>query len=601
MARKCTKCGCELKTKAKFCPECGALVEEPKEIKNEQSKDLSDSGEQKGKGKLVAGAVIAGTVLLGVGGFAVAKMMNKKPEEPVRKEAKADTEKKETKQTEKKEEETYRYKWIVEPKIEAGQIYYEQVTGGDKIFNAYHKQDRYLCPILEKDGLKGVIDNRGSLLTELKYDNIIYKYIRLSDSTQIETQLETPDGQYEKTNGLSGKVKTLTLDEKEPTDPDEIIDEEYWNAGYYYDGELYCANTASEAEYTVEEVTSAVIPVQQSDKRITKLSEWLQLQGKYAIANKGELVTDFVYDECGSESDGLLAVCQDGKWGYVNKKGEVVIPIEYDASWSQYIPNSVDAADVRTISTPKEYCYAASDGYVNLRKGTEWELRNKKGEGVIPAGVFEEILPVTSQNMCWVKKDGKWGVIEVQEEAVTSTEYDAWKQPYIDWINDDLEYADTERLYEIIDVNGDLVPEIVVWDDEDSDDVTILTYQMLSEDDYVNDISVKGEDLEYIAGGNSIKYSEGSMDKYSDTVVKIFDGTWHEFKGEYGSFDSDGVQLDKNGDPIYIYIWDEDYMSKEEYEQCIAKLFSEDKAVTIKKSDGVSADEIISQIRSYKN
>lgn len=42
-------------------------------------------------------------------------------------------------------------------------------------------------------------------------------------------------------------------------------------------------------------------------------------------------------------------------------------------------------------------------------------------------------------------------------------------------------------------------------------------------------------------------------------------------------------------------------MGKEEYEQCIAKLFSEDKAVTIKKADSVSADEIISQIRNYKN
>lgn len=597
MARKCTKCGCELKTKAKFCPECGALVEEPKEIiiKNEQAKDLSDSGEQKGKGKLIAGAVIAGTVLLGVGGFAVAKMMNKKPEEPLQKEAKADTEKKETKQTEKKGEETYRYKWIVEPKIEADQIYYEQSNIWSDIFNEYHKQDElfdYL--ILEKDGLKGVIDMRGSLLTELKYDNIVYNF--LLDTEQLEFQFETPDGQYEKMAGSSDKVEALTVEEPKSSDPDELMDGKSWNAGYYYDGELYCTNTASVAEYTVEEVTGAVIPVQQSDKRITKLSEWLQLQGKYAIANEGELVTDFVYDECGSESDGLLAVCQDGKWGYVNKKGEVVIPIEYDASWSQYISNSVDAADVRTTSTPKEYCYAASNGYVNLRKGTEWELRNKKGKEVIPAGIFDEILPVTAENTCWVKKDGKWGVIEVQEEDVISTEYDDWKQEYIDWINEDYEYEDEEQWYKIIDVNGDLIPEIVNWSNKK--DTRILTCGL---DGYIADLETEAEEIEYIPGEDSVKCSAGSMDKYSDTAAKIVGSTWRELKGEYGSFDSDGVQLDENGVPIYTYIWDEDYMSKEEYEQCIAKLFSEDKAVTIKKADGVSADEIISQIRNYKN
>lgn len=135
-----------------------------------------------------------------------------KPEEPVKKEAKADTEKKETKQTEKKEEETYRYKWIVEPKIEADQIYYEQSNIWSDIFNEYHKQDElfdYL--ILEKDGLKGVIDMRGSMLTELKYANIVYNFFL--DTEQLEFQFETPDGEYEKMEGSSGKVEAMAAEE----------------------------------------------------------------------------------------------------------------------------------------------------------------------------------------------------------------------------------------------------------------------------------------------------------------------------------------------------------------------------------------------------
>ena len=104
MARKCTKCGCELKTKAKFCPECGALIEEKSKetkVKNEQAQDSSENGEKKGKGKIITGAVIVGVVVLGIGGFAAAKMMNKKSEDPVKKEAKVDTKKKETKETKK--------------------------------------------------------------------------------------------------------------------------------------------------------------------------------------------------------------------------------------------------------------------------------------------------------------------------------------------------------------------------------------------------------------------------------------------------------------------------------------------------------------------
>lgn len=38
-----------------------------------------------------------------------------------------------------------------------------------------------------------------------------------------------------------------------------------------------------------------------------------KLDGKYALANNGELITDFIYDECGScGNDELIAVCKDG-------------------------------------------------------------------------------------------------------------------------------------------------------------------------------------------------------------------------------------------------------------------------------------------------
>ena len=36
-------------------------------------------------------------------------------------------------------------------------------------------------------------------------------------------------------------------------------------------------------------------------------------------------------------------------------------------------------------------------------------------EVVISAGVFEEIRPV-HDGKCWVKKDGKWGVIRLKEK-----------------------------------------------------------------------------------------------------------------------------------------------------------------------------------------
>ncbi len=54
--------------------------------------------------------------------------------------------------------------------------------------------------------------------------------------------------------------------------------------------------------------------------------------GKFGYINKtGELVIPYIYDNI-TDFDGEYASAQkDGKWGLINKKGETIIPFEYDA------------------------------------------------------------------------------------------------------------------------------------------------------------------------------------------------------------------------------------------------------------------------------
>jgi len=40
------------------------------------------------------------------------------------------------------------------------------------------------------------------------------------------------------------------------------------------------------------------------------------------------------YDSVGDFSEGLAQVELNGKWGYVNKQGEEVVPVKYDYAWS---------------------------------------------------------------------------------------------------------------------------------------------------------------------------------------------------------------------------------------------------------------------------
>lgn len=86
-----------------------------------------------------------------------------------------------------------------------------------------------------------------------------------------------------------------------------------------------------------------------------------------------------------------------------------MIPIKYDASWKHYNETNGDKE--------KEFCYAATEGYVPLVKDGKWEMRNSKGDLVISSGAFEEILPVYD-GKCWVKKDGKWGILKLENAKI---------------------------------------------------------------------------------------------------------------------------------------------------------------------------------------
>ncbi|MEK6497260.1 WG repeat-containing protein, partial [Campylobacter jejuni] len=54
--------------------------------------------------------------------------------------------------------------------------------------------------------------------------------------------------------------------------------------------------------------------------------------GKYGFVNtKGDLVISCQYDNALSFTDGLARVCMDGKYGFINTKGRLIIPYQYDA------------------------------------------------------------------------------------------------------------------------------------------------------------------------------------------------------------------------------------------------------------------------------
>lgn len=300
------------------------------------------------------------------------------------------------------------YVWVTEPSVEADDITYISSYNYDNVsYNErqYQKQSDYA--VIKQGDLYGLIGWDGKLAAEIEYEYITGFFGRYL--------LNLKEPGYEAS--LNVDWKSYFLDESTgELAPAMGMGGAFDLSGcYYYCGKLRNVNEAYDYMgnygYTFTEPEGA-IPVRKSDVEYTDAddyyTEWLT--GPYAVYSDGKLVTDFIYEECGSQMSGILAAKKDGKWGYLDGEGNEVLPFEYDESWHSY-----DDYDSRS------YCYSASEGYVPLVKDGVWEMRDANGDIVIPEGIFEEIRPVY-HGKCWVKQDGKWGVIELGRSEAADEE-----------------------------------------------------------------------------------------------------------------------------------------------------------------------------------
>ena len=130
-------------------------------------------------------------------------------------------------------------------------------------------------------------------------------------------------------------------------------------------------------------------PVEKQQKLTEPLAvaDWRKIQkgGKWGFYDGMKTVIEPAYDEVFCFRDGLASVELDEKCGYINDKGEVVIPLEYETAMS------------------------FSEGLAAVTKRDKFGYINKENTVVIP---FEYDAATAFENgEAKVKKDGKWGTI----------------------------------------------------------------------------------------------------------------------------------------------------------------------------------------------
>lgn len=133
------------------------------------------------------------------------------------------------------------------------------------------------------------------------------------------------------------------------------------------------------------------------DTRLTKL--WFQdVKG-----NKKLTLPIEKYNDCWGFKNGYAAVksAETGKFGWINEKGEEVIPCVYEDFFSEG---------------------AFADGMAAVMKDGKWGFINLNNETVIP---FEYELTVGAyEGLATVKKDGRFGLIDYEGNTVISFDYD---------------------------------------------------------------------------------------------------------------------------------------------------------------------------------
>ena len=288
------------------------------------------------------------------------------------------------------------YEWVLSPSIAAENIIAPdgaQVNTEGVINNAYMR-----VAIIKRDGLYGFIDYNGVIMVKPEYTDYYIGYdgmMTLSKVTGNATEYCAIDA--------SGYITHVSAD--------RAIKDRYF---FYDDTKKQCYYQNYKDKYAKPYNGKKMVAVQginATDKGNGKYDVKI-LEEKFALCHEGELLTGYDYDDAylpiykGTGSTGI-ALCKDGKWGYVNGKGEQIIDFICDA-----IPQSSLAGSLSVAEGFHPYLF--SGDYVAVSVNSRFGYYDKKGKVVVSPGEFEQARPVLN-GLAWVRKDGQWGVIQIGE------------------------------------------------------------------------------------------------------------------------------------------------------------------------------------------
>ncbi len=288
-----------------------------------------------------------------------------------------------TKEPDKAQTTEYSESWVIEPSIIADKIYSLPLCSFNEVTNHYDVTfgDVY---VIEKGGKLGFINSNGEIVVEPKYDTI-----ETCPCTKGYIATVKPENSYRTTYTIDLNLSQMWS---------------YPHKCEGFNGYTYIYNSTANSV----SVQNGEVPVSGG----AVLPEAVELDsGRFAVVTADKIQGDSEYDDAGVFTGGLVAVQKGEKWGYVNAKGETVIPFNYEA-----VPEY--SATKRSV-TP----YECSEGYVTVLKNGKYGVISNEGKEIVPCQY--RYITTVHDGRAFVSNDGSvWGLLLIDEAASSGIKYE---------------------------------------------------------------------------------------------------------------------------------------------------------------------------------
>lgn len=169
--------------------------------------------------------------------------------------------------------------------------------------------------------------------------------------------------------------------------------------------------------------------------------ERVKKNNKFGFIDKtGQVIIPLEYQDTGQFYEGLAPVKQDNLWGFINKKGQMCVSVQFDSAGCFYKGRApvkkgnfwgfIDKTGQIIGSLQFETVNYFIEGLARVKKHNRWGLIDTTGQVVAPF-IYDEIWEF-SGGLAIVQKDSLFGFIdEIGREIIPPIYEDAWH--YIGW------------------------------------------------------------------------------------------------------------------------------------------------------------------------